>query len=52
MHPVGYLYEGTGEFGVIFVVDRTMKRNVLDFKAVDERVYTSRIKINFVTEVL
>jgi hypothetical protein len=28
--------EGSREFGVAFVVERNMKRNVLDFKAVDE----------------
>ena len=28
--------EGTREFGVAFVVERNMKWNVLDFKAVDE----------------
>jgi hypothetical protein len=30
--------EGIREFGVTFVVERNMKRNVLDFKAVDERM--------------
>jgi len=29
--------KGVREFGVAFVVERNMKRNVLDFKAVDER---------------
>jgi len=28
--------KGVREFGVAFVVERNMKRNVLDFKAVDE----------------
>jgi len=39
--------EGTGEFGVAFVVERNMKRNVLDFKAVDERICVLRIKTRF-----
>jgi hypothetical protein len=30
--------EGSKEFGVAFVVERNMKWNVLDFKAVDERM--------------
>ena len=30
--------EGTREFGVAFIVERNMKRNVLDFKAIDERI--------------
>jgi exonuclease III len=30
--------EGSREFGVAFVVERNMKRNVLDFKVVDERM--------------
>jgi len=30
--------EGSREFGVAFIVERNMKRNVLDFKAVDERM--------------
>jgi hypothetical protein len=30
--------KGTGEFGVAFVVDRIMKRNVLDIMAFDERI--------------
>jgi hypothetical protein len=34
-------------FGVAFVVDRNMKRNVLDFKAVDERIYILKIKTKF-----
>jgi len=29
---------GTREFGVAFVVERDMKCNILDFKAVDERM--------------
>jgi hypothetical protein len=28
--------EGSREFGVPFVVERNMKQNILDFKAVDE----------------
>jgi L-fucose mutarotase/ribose pyranase (RbsD/FucU family) len=32
---------------VAFVVDRNMKRNVLDFKAVDERICVLRIKTRF-----
>jgi len=35
---------GTREFGVAFVVERNMKRNVLDFKAADERMCVLRIK--------
>jgi len=35
--------EGTREFGVAFVVERNMKQNVLDFKAVDERICVLRI---------
>jgi hypothetical protein len=30
--------EGTREFGVAFIAERSMKRYVLDFKAVDERM--------------
>jgi exonuclease III len=39
--------EGTREFGVAFIVERNMKRNVLDFKAVDERICVLRIKTKF-----
>jgi hypothetical protein len=39
--------EGTIEFGVAFVVERNMKRNVLDFKAVDEPICVLRIKTRF-----
>lgn len=39
--------KGTGEFWVVFVVERSMKRNVLDFKAVDERMCIVRIKTIF-----
>ena len=38
---------GTREFGVAFVVERNMKRNVLDSKAVDERMCVLRIKTKF-----
>jgi len=37
----------TIEFGVAFVVNRSMKRNVLDFKAVDDRKCILRIKTKF-----
>jgi hypothetical protein len=30
--------EGTGELGAAFIVEGSMKRNVLDVKAVDERI--------------
>ena len=39
--------EGTREFGVAFIVERSMKWNVLDFKAVDERICVLRIKTKF-----
>jgi exonuclease III len=39
--------EGTREFGVAFIVERNMKRNVLDFNAVDERICVLRIKTKF-----
>jgi len=39
--------KGTREFWVEFVVERSMKRNVLDFKAVDERMCIVRIKTIF-----
>ena len=38
---------GTREFGVAFVVERNMKWNVLDFKAVEERMCVLRIKTKF-----
>jgi len=39
--------EGTREFGVAFIIERNMKRNVLDFKAVDEQICVLRIKTKF-----
>jgi len=39
--------EGTREIGVTFVVERNMERNVLDFKAVDERICVLRMKTRF-----
>ena len=39
--------EGTREFRVAFIVERSMKRNVLDFKPVDERICVLRIKTEF-----
>jgi hypothetical protein len=39
--------KGSREFWVAFVVERSMKRNVLDFKAVDERMCIVRIKTVF-----
>jgi exonuclease III len=36
--------EGTRELGVAFIVERSMKRNTLYFKAVDERICVLRIK--------
>ena len=39
--------KGTREFGVAFIVERNMKKNVLDFKAVDERICVLRIKTKF-----
>jgi len=44
--------KGTRESGVAFVVVRTMNRNVLDFKAVDNRICILRIKKNFITKVV
>jgi len=38
---------GTREFGVAFVVERNMKWNILDFKAVDEWMCVLRIKTKF-----
>jgi hypothetical protein len=38
---------GPREFGVAFVVESNMKRNVLDFKAVVERMCVLRIKTKF-----
>ena len=39
--------EGTREFWVAFIVESNMKRNVLYFKAVDERICVLRIKTKF-----
>ena len=39
--------KGTREFGVAFVVVRTMKRNVIDFKTVDKRLCILKIKTKF-----
>jgi exonuclease III len=39
--------EGTTEFGVAFAVERNMKMNVLDFKAVEERICILRIETRF-----
>jgi hypothetical protein len=41
--------KGTREFGVAFVVVRTMNRNVLDFKAVDKRLlyFKDKNKISY-----
>jgi len=39
--------KGTVVFWVAFVVERSMKRNVLDFKAVDEQMCIVRIKTKF-----
>ena len=39
--------KGVREFGVAFVAERNMKWNVLDFKAVDERICVLRIKTRF-----
>jgi hypothetical protein len=39
--------KGTTDFGVAFVVNRSMKRNVLDCKAVDDRICILRIKTKF-----
>ena len=39
--------KGTREFGVAFVVVRKMKRNVLDFKAIDKRLCILKIKTKF-----
>ena len=39
--------EGSRESGVPFVVERNMKQNVLDFKAVNERIRVLRIKTRF-----
>jgi hypothetical protein len=49
LHTVFYSgkEKGTGEFWVAFVVERSTKRNVLDFKAVDDRMCTVRIKTKF-----
>ena len=39
--------KGTTELGVGFVVDRSMKRDVLDFKADDDRICIVRMKTKF-----
>jgi exonuclease III len=39
--------EGTRELGVAFIAERSTKRNVLDFKAVDERICVLRIETKF-----
>jgi len=39
--------KGTREIGVPFVVERNMERNVLHFKALDERICVLRIKTRF-----
>ena len=39
--------EGTREVGVEFVAVKNMKRNILEFKAVDERICVLRIKTRF-----
>jgi hypothetical protein len=39
--------EGTREFGLAFVVVKTMNKNVLDFKAVYKRICILRIKAKF-----
>ena len=39
--------EGTREFWVTFIVERSMKRKVLYFKAIDERICVLRIKTKF-----
>ena len=39
--------KGVRKFGVAFVVERNMERNVLDFKAIDERICVLRIKTIF-----
>jgi len=39
--------KGTRDFGVGFVVDRSMKRDALDFKADDERMCILRMKTKF-----
>jgi hypothetical protein len=39
--------KGTKEFGLAFVVERSMKRQVLDFKTVDDRICILRIKTKF-----
>ena len=38
---------GTTQLGVAFVVNRSMKRKVLDFKAADDRICILRIKTKF-----
>jgi endonuclease/exonuclease/phosphatase family metal-dependent hydrolase len=39
--------EGTRQLWVAFIVERSMKRNILDFKAVDERICILKIKTKF-----
>ena len=39
--------ERTREFGVAIIVGRSMKMNVLEFKAIDERITVLRIKTKF-----
>jgi hypothetical protein len=39
--------EGTRELQVAIIVEKSMKRNILDFKAVDERICVLRIKTKF-----
>jgi exonuclease III len=41
--------EGTRELGVAFIVERSIKRNIFDFKAVDKRICVLRIKTKFHT---
>ena len=46
---MGWGEGGTREFRVAFVVERSMKRKVLDFKTDDDRIYTLRTKTKFQT---
>jgi exonuclease III len=39
--------EGTRELGVVFIVETNTKWNILDFKAVDERICVLRIKTEY-----
>jgi hypothetical protein len=43
--------EGTRGFGVAFIVERDMKMNVLDFKAVSERICLDRCTEHFFNQV-